>query len=254
MHAIWTGNISFGLVSIPVKLVSAIKTKEEEHFSMFCGTHQVPLHYKRWCEKGEHDVPWDEVMKGMEVGRNKFFLFTKEKLDSLKPSKTETIEIEGFYPHDEVKSYWIDKHYFLLPGASTAQKPYALLYEALLDADQVAVATFVMHERQHVASIQAVEGTNALALTTLHYTDELAAIEDTDEVKKTVKVEAGELALAKDIIAKHAKKHLTLAKFKDHFADKLAKLAHGKKVSVEAEPERPEHKSLMDALKASVEQ
>ena len=252
MHAIWTGNISFGLVSIPVKLVSAIKTQEKEHFSLFCNEHQVPVHYKRWCEKGEHDVPWDEVMKGMEVRHNKFYLFTKEKLDSLKPHKTETIEIEGFYPHEEIRTYWIDKHYFLLPGATTAAKPYHLFYEALLDTEQVALARFVMHEREHLAAIKAVDGSRALFLTTLHYVDEIASLEGADEIRKPIKLEPGELALAKEIIEKHAKKHIELNRYKDHFAEKLEHLAHGKKVQVEAEPERPVHKSLMDALKASV--
>ncbi len=252
MHAIWTGNISFGLVSIPVKLVSATRSEEREHFSLFCAEHQVPVHYQRWCAKGEHTVAWDQVLKGMEVGHNKYYLFTKEKLASLKPSKTETIEIEGFYPHGEVKTAWIDKHYYLLPGSSTARKPYALLFEALQDTEQVALATFVMHERQHVSAIQALPESKGLQLTTLHYAEELAEVDDAEELKDRPAVAAGELALAKEIIAKRAKKHIDLSHYKDGFSEKLDHLAHGKKVAVEPEPKRPEHASLMDALRESV--
>ncbi len=252
MHAIWTGNISFGLVSIPVKLVSATRPEEREHFSLFCAEHQVPVHYQRWCAKGEHAVAWDQVMKGMEVGHNKYYLFTKEKLDSLKPSKTDTIEIEGFYPQTEIRTYWIDKSYILLPGAPTARKPYRLLYEALSDTGKVGMATFVMHERQHVAALQAVEGSRALFLTTLHYANEIASLKDAEELRESVEVDSGELALAKELIAKHAKKHIELTDYKDTFAEKLDHLAHGKSVAVEPEPKRPEHASLMDALRESI--
>ncbi len=248
MHAIWTGNIAFGLVSIPVKLVSALKAKEEEHFSLFCGKHQVPLHYKRWCEKGEHDVPWDEVVKGMEVTSGKYFLFTKEKIASLKPSTTDELEIEEFVPASEFDPLYVDSQYFLLPTGKH-DKAFFLFQEALGDTKKLAVARFVLREREHLAVI----GTYGygLLLRTLHYIDEVRDLSRSDELRDRPKLANDELELAKGIIQKHSRKELEIDRFKDTFADKLKKLAHGHAVKVQP-VERPHHESLMDALKASV--
>lgn len=248
MHAIWTGNISFGLVSIPVKLVAAIESKEEEHFSLFCAEHRVPVHYKRWCEKGEHDVPWDEVVKGMEVASGKYFLFTKEKIDSLKPSTTDELSIEEFVSADQLDPLYIEKQYYLMP-AGTHDKAYFLFQEALQETEKVAVARFVLREREHIAVI-GVHG-HGLLLTTLHYIDEVRETARSDELRNRPKLDAEELKLAKGIIDKHTRKTLDIDRFKDDFTDKLKKLAHGKSVKVE-KVELPKHESLMDALKASV--
>ena len=248
MHAIWTGNISFGLVSIPVKLVAAIESKEEEHFSLFCAEHHIPVHYKRWCEKGEHDVTWNEVVKGMEVSSGKYFLFTKEKIDSLKPSTTDELSIEEFVPADQFDPLYMESQYYLLPGGKH-DKAFFLFQAALEETQKLAVARFVLREREHVALI-GVYG-HGLLLRTLRYVDEVRDISRSDEIRSRPKLEHEELELAKGIIEKHSRKSLEIDRFKDDFADKLKKLAHGKSVKVE-KVELPKHESLMDALKASV--
>src|SRR3989344_1836537 len=93
MRTVWSGSIAFGLVTIPIKLYSAISSKTG-HFRLLHSKHPAPIRYKRVCEKCQKEVPWEEVEKGVEVAKNKFVMLTQEEIKKIRPGKTDTIDIK----------------------------------------------------------------------------------------------------------------------------------------------------------------
>lgn len=225
MKAIWSGSISFGLLNIPITLHSAI-VEHKFGFRLLCGTCHTPLKNIRWCEHCEKEVMWDDTVKGFKQGRDSFFIMTHEAIDKLKPEKMDTIEIKEFVDRDEIEILYIQNHYYLKP-VKEKDKAFYLFAQALAKSNKVAIAKFVMREKEYVAAISFYK--NMLLLNTLHYEYEIRAIELKET--KAIKPTKEELDLALLLINKFTHKKFDLSKYKDTFVEKLKKaIKSGKQI------------------------
>jgi Ku protein len=166
---LWTGSISFGLVNIPIKLVSATESHRVAFHEFEEGSgHRV--RNKRVAEGSGREVPWEKIQKGFEVAKDRFVVLTDEELAAAAPERTHTIEIEHFVPLGEIDPASFDQAYFAAPDGAAADKAYVLLRDAMRDAGRVAVGRFVMRTKEYVACIRPLG--QALALQTLFFAGE----------------------------------------------------------------------------------
>jgi DNA end-binding protein Ku len=253
MKAIWSGSLSFGLVNIPIKLYSAIERRPVT-FHLLHGKDQSPIEYRRWCSKGGHEVPWNEVVKGVDIGEGKYYVFTKNELASLKPKKSDIFEVTEFVDGGGIGRVLTDQHYYLGPEKS-GLKAFFLLRETLRRTGKVAIGTFVMREREYAAAIEPFGP--AMMLTTLNFEDEVRSIEEMEGLKDAPILKKTELELAEQLIGKMTEKRLDISKFHDTYLEKLKEalekrdLEHLVAVAEEVKPTTEEN--LIDALKASLE-
>jgi DNA end-binding protein Ku len=249
MKAVFEGSISFGLVSIPIKLYSAVEPKMIS-FKLLCEKCKTPLKYKRFCPKCKKEVEWSEVVKGLKVAKDKYFVLTKEELHNIMPEKTKLIEIKQFVNAMEVDPIYYDKYYYAVPQ-NEMDKAYFLFHEILSLTGKAAVATFVMHEKERICLISAYK--RGLLLTTLNYAYEIRDI-DAIVPEAKPKLSSQEKMLAKKII-EQLESEFDINAWKDTFAEELKKLIKAKlegKEIVMKEKEKPKAKTLLEALKASV--
>jgi DNA end-binding protein Ku len=246
MKAVWQGSLAFGLVNVPVKLYSAINPKEFS-FRILCKDCNTPLKYKRWCPSCKKEVLWENVVKGIEVSKNVIVPLPKEKLQKLKPEKSDVIEILEFVDQHAVDPIYFNKHYYISP-AKAKEKAYFLLKEVLQSTAKGAVGKFIMREKEHVCYIESYK--SGLILTTLNYAYEIRNISQIPELKQAPKLKKEEEELAKELINKYYKSKFDITQFKDTFSEKIIDLVKGKKPKIIAK--KPKSKSLMQALKSSV--
>ncbi len=173
-HAIWTGTISFSLVAIPVQVVKAVepgrvsfRTLHRKDFS--------PLARRMFCPKEQVPVPPEEIIRGYEIGPDRYIAVTDEELEAVAPERSRTIEIAEFVALPEIDPIYFDLPYYLVP-ARGGEKSYRLLVEILARSHKAGLAKFVLHEREYFVAIYSAGG--ALALITLHYNDEILAAAD----------------------------------------------------------------------------
>jgi DNA end-binding protein Ku len=191
-QGIWSGTISFSLVAIPVRLVKSVEPGRVS-FHLLHNRDYSPLERKMFCPEEEKIVPPDEIVRGYEIQPGKHILVTGEELESVSPDRSRTIEITEFIDIREVDPIYYDHPYFLVP-LKGGEKSYSLLVESMRRTNKAGLAKFVLDEREYVVLI--VSRDNALAMSTLHYSDEilpmaLVAAEASDEeiniVKKSIK-------------------------------------------------------------------
>jgi DNA end-binding protein Ku len=244
MRAIWKGTISFGMVSIPVKLYTATRDKAVD-FRMLCGECRTPLHYKKYCPKCEEEVR--EIQRGFEVEKGKFVVLTEEDFKKIPLKTTKTMDIKGFVDPGEIDVLFYNKFYYTVP-VEGGEKAYFLLKEAMASMNKIAVGKIIMRNKEYLAILKA-HG-EGLILATLHYPEEIRK----EEGLERVKLEPEELKLAEELIGMMATRFRP-EEFRDEYRDALMKIItaklEGKKV--EKIPEVEVTKDLMNALKASIE-
>ncbi len=168
-RAIWSGSISFGLVSIPVKLHSAVRRKNVR-FNQLDRVSGQRVRQKRVAGDDGHEVPYDDIVKGYELPSGEYVIVTDEEMAALDPEAVRTIDISEFVDLAEIDPIFYDSPYFLAPDATTA-KPYRLLAEAMEQSQKVGIARFVMRTKQYLAAVRPQDG--RLLLSTMVYADEL---------------------------------------------------------------------------------
>lgn len=196
-RSIWKGNISFGLVNIPVGLYTAEATREEIHFRLLDRRNMTPIHYKRVNEKNGREVPWEETVKGYEVEEGHYVVLSDEDLKRANPEATQTIEILEFVDADEISLPFYDKPYYLAP-VGKAGKGYALLRETLRRTNKVGIAKVVIRTRQYLSAV-IVEG-DALVLELLRFPNELRGTDELDLPKGKEGVTDKELQMAERLV------------------------------------------------------
>ena len=191
----WSGTISFGLVAIPVRLVTATEPGRVS-FHLLHNKDYSPLRRKMFCPKEETTVPPDEIIRGYETVPDQYVLMTDEELESVSPERSRTIEIVEFIDMKEVDPIYYDHPYYLVPSKG-GEKAYRLLAKVLQQTNKAGLAKFVLAEREYLVAVKSEEG--ALALITLHYSDETVsdggispkkekiAAEEENRIKKSVK-------------------------------------------------------------------
>ncbi len=168
-RAIWSGAISFGLVNIPVKLYSAVQRKTVR-FHQLDQEDNGRIQQKRVNPRTGEEVPYEKLVKGYEIGPDRYVVITPEELDSLAPEKTRTIDIEGFVDLHEIDPIFYDHPYYLVP-ATGAQKPYQLLLDAMESSGKVAIARVVIRSKESLVAIRPRDG--VLAMETMLFADEV---------------------------------------------------------------------------------
>ncbi len=257
MKSIWSGTISFGLVQIPVQLLSAIQA----HRFGFKVLHKVcntPLSYERWCPHCNKKVDWDDTVKGLPTGEGSYYVFSQEDIKELKPERTDTIDIISFVARDLVPDIYLDSHFYMAPDRKGA-KPFSLFLEALADTGLVAIGRFVMRDKDYMCLIEPYE--QGLLLTTLNYEYEIRPTTEIEALKKLPKVTKDEVGLAKQLIKQMTKKKFDISKYKDTFIEQLKKELKSKKRTAPKGakktrlkvPEKPKKPDLITALKGSLQ-
>jgi len=252
-RAIWTGAISFGLVHVPVRLVTAVREEKVDFHMLQEGTGQR-IHYLNVNDDGEQ-VPREEIVKGYELDTGDYVVVEPEELDALAPEKSETIEIERFVALEEIDPIYYDRPYYLLPEEK-AEKPYALLLRALEKSGSVGIARFVMHQREHLTALRSLNG--VLCLVMMRFAEDVVPTEELGLDLKGVSVKDAELKVAVQLIEAMSGEFDPTeytSEYRDRVRALLQAKAEGKEV-VRPEPrEEPvEVENLVEALKESLKQ
>ena len=174
LHVIWSGTVSFSLVAIPVQVVRAVEPGRVS-FRMLHSKDYSPLTRSLFCPKEERIVPPDEIIRGYEIGPDRYLLITDEELESVSPERSRTIEIVEFIDMKEVDPIYYDHPYYLVPSKG-GEKSYRLLAEVMRRTNKAGLAKFVLGEREYLVAVKSTEG--ALVLITLHYREEILPDED----------------------------------------------------------------------------
>lgn len=252
MRSLWNGAITFGLISIPVRLYTAV----EEKGLRFHQIHEPDsgrIRYKRVCSVDNEEVPLDEIVKGYEYERDRYVIFTDEELERLPADSVRAVDVISFVPLDEIDPIYFQKSYYLAPEP-TGVKAYKLLAQALTESGRVGIAKITLREKEHLATLRLRDG--IFVLETMFWPDEIREA-DFKEVNKTVEIRPQELAMAKTLI-ENLTDHFTPESFVDSYRQRLEEAAEakiaGQEVAVAASPSEPTQiLDLMEALRASVE-
>ncbi|MFW5746938.1 MAG: Ku protein, partial [Nanoarchaeota archaeon] len=213
-----------------------------------------PIQYKRINPDTGKEVPWDDVVKGLEVKKGTFYILTQEELEELRPDKTQYIDVQEFVDVGQVDPLYYHKHYYLAPQ-DTDEKPYILFREVLQAGARAAVGRFVMREKEYTCIIRAYQ--QGMLLTTLNYAYEVRPIEDIEELKEqNVKLSAQERSLAKDLVEKLFADEFDISQFKDTFVEEVQKAikkkSKGEVVTTKGKKKEEKRQELVSALKASL--
>ncbi len=255
-RSIWTGAISFGLVTVPVKMYSAVNRKTVRFHQLSSKT-GVRIAQKRVDPQSGDEVPYEDIVKGYELSPDRYVVIEPAELDTLQPKKTKTIEIEDFVELSQIDPIFYDHPYYLAPGPGGA-KPYRLLLEAMAETEKVAIARVVIRSKEQLVAIRAMG--DVLEMATMLFADEVSPPERLDELPdpKEVKTTKREVEVAKQLIGSLAgdfqpdKYHDT---YREDVLALIERKAAGKEIAVqpEAEEEQAPAPDLMSALKASLE-
>ncbi|MGW4399374.1 non-homologous end joining protein Ku [Amycolatopsis nivea] len=253
MRPVWQGALSFGLVNVPVRMYKAVED-HAVHFTQFQRGTQDRIRYRRVNERTGDEVPYDDIVRGREVGDDEYVLVEQEELDEIAPGRSRSLEVESFVDLEEVDPLFFDRAYWLAPAKEEAQRPYVLLLDALSSRDKAAVAKFVFHGREHLALARAGDG--VIVLNTLHYAAEVRNADDVPQLPAKAKTNQKELDLAVKLIDAMTEPWKP-DEFRDTYRERVEELIEAKRagntVTPAAEPEQPTKVvDLMEALAKSV--
>jgi DNA end-binding protein Ku len=248
----WKGAISFGLVSIPVRVFPATEEKSVRFNQLHANDHGR-IKYQRVCAKDGEEVPYQEIVRGYEYEKDRYVVLEEEELDSIPVESSRTIDINEFVDVTEIDPIYFQKTYYLIPEEAGV-KAYALLREALVGNSKVGIAKVSFREKEHLATIRASD--NIIVLETMFWPDEIrkAAFEELD---KDVKVRPQEVEMARSLI-ENLSGEWDPDQYRDEYREALLELIEkkvaGEEIEYVAPPEEaPKVVDLMDALRASVE-
>jgi DNA end-binding protein Ku len=255
-RSIWTGAISFGLVTVPVKLYSALNRKTVR-FHQLSGKTGVRVVQKRVDPQTGDEVPYEEIVKGYEIAPDRYVVIEPGELEALEPKKTRTIEIEDFVELAQIDPIYYEHPYYLAPGPGGA-KPYRLLLEAMQETGRVAIARVVIRSKEALVAVRPMG--DVLELATMLFADEILPPERIEDMPDPaeVKTTKRELDIAKQLIDSLAGA-FEPAKYHDTYREQVLALierkAQGEEIAVQppAEEVSAPAPDLMSALKASLE-
>lgn len=250
---IWSGAISFGLVSIPVKLYNAV-SKKSVSFNQLDERTGSRIKLKKVSAADGSDVPDEHIVKAFEISKDRYIQVDPDELEPFIPVANKSIELEEFVDLDQIDPLYFDSPYYLAPDK--VAKPYALLAKAMTSANKVGIARFTMRNKQYVAAIRAVEG--HLVLSTMVYADEVVSPASIDELRDVESVELNkrEMTMAEALV-ESLSAEFEPAKYKDAYREQVLDLIERKAGgevfdAPAAVTAAPQVVDLMAALEASV--
>jgi DNA end-binding protein Ku len=252
-RSIWRGAISFGLVNVPVKLYSAV-SKKTVRFNQLHDADGERIQQKRVCSKDGEEVPFEHIVKGYELGPDRYVVISPEELEALDPKKTRTIDIEDFVDLDEIDPLFYEHPYYLAPDTGAA-KAYKLLLAALEQTNKVAIARVVIRSKEYLTAIRPSNG--VLTMETMLFADEIVPSEQLDDLPdEDVRATDREVAMARQLIESLASE-FDPTKYRDEYRERVLDLierkAEGQEIVIQTAPEEPAKvPDLMAALEASL--
>ena len=251
-HALGSATISFGLVSVPIKLFSTSESKSTVSFNWLhtkCGSR---LKQQYWCPKEEVVVTKDEMIKGYEFSKGQYVTFAPEELKALDEKATNSIDISEFVPLAAVDRIYLERAYFLGPDKG-GERAYRLLLEALKETGRAALGQYAVRGQQYLSLIRPMD--DHLVMEQLHYADELKSAAEVPTAD--TKVKPAELNLAKQLIEQTSTEEFRPEQYKDTVRDRVLEAIQSKvegKDITEEPAEAPQAKiiDIMEALKASL--
>lgn len=258
-RSIWTGAISFGLVTVPVKLYSAVNRKSVR-FNQLNQKTGSRINQKRVDASTGEEVAYEDLVKGYELSPDRYVIIEPGELEAVEPKKTKTIEIEDFVDLDEIDPIFYDHPYYLAPAAGGA-KPYRLLLEAMRETNKVAIAKVVIRQKESLVAIRPMgEGDDeVLGMATMLFADEVIDPARLDDLPSAEDIETSdrELDIAKQLVESLAgdfepdKYHDT---YREAVLEMIEKKAAGEEIAIQPEAEEAAPvPDLMSALKASLD-
>jgi DNA end-binding protein Ku len=252
-RAVWSGVVSFGLVSVPVALYSATEEHTPSFHQYVKGTRDR-IRYQRVSEKTGKEVDYDDIVKGTKVGR-KLVTLDQDELDSVAPGRSRSRDVATFVDRDDVDPLLFNKTYWLGPGTKESAKTYALLRDAMAAEDKVAIGMFVMRGRQYLVCIRP-DGTT-LALETMFFADEVRDPKtEIDNLPGRTRSGTNEMKMARQLISSMSGP-FRAGDYRDTYTDAVDKLLKAKAKNQKIEPvddapDATEVTDLMEALRESV--
>ena len=253
MHTMWKGTISFGLVNIPVKMHAATENKDVKLRQLHKEC-QTPIKYEKVCPVCERKVEEEEIVKAYEYTKNKFVMLEEDDLKSIqKEQGDKAVEIIDFVKLEEIDPIYFDKSYYLSPNEG-GSKAYSLLRTALEETGKIGVAKMMIRSKERLAVIRFYE--NTLVVETIHYPDEVRAVQDVPNVPEQAEVVKKELDTAKMLIDQLTTE-FDPSKYTDEYRTALLSIIEDRKAentaTVSGKKEPSNVTNLMDALQASLE-
>lgn len=257
-HQIWSGSISFGLVSIPIKLFPATEGKQFS-FNQLCPKgHRIK--YKRWCPMEEKEIPYSDIKKGYQLQKDNYLVIEPEDLQKIKLKTTKSIDIKEFVSSDELDPILVEKSYYVAPDTKKGNdKAYSLLVKVLSDTKKIAIGKIILRDKENVVALRPYQ--RGMVMHILKYLDEIRPTDEIPEIteaaKQRTKLDPEELTLAKMLVDKFSSKELDLSEYSDTYAKELEKLieakSKGKPFITKPEPKQKAKPDLLEALKASMQ-
>ena len=248
---IWTGNLTIGLVNVPIKVYPMIYNRGVS-FRFLHKTDGHPLKYQKVCTKDEKIIPWEEVAKGYEIAKNEYVVFGKEELDAMKPESDKRIRLDKFIDYFSVDPIYFDKSYALVPDKSN--EAYSLLLATLERMGKAGVGRITMRTKEYPALVHAYNG--GIVLTTLRYSYDVLDPQNFEELRNLKDPKKTELDLAVKII-KYLAGEFDIIEYEDRYKQKVEELVkkklEGETVIVEKRVEE-EARGLMVALRDTLKQ
>jgi DNA end-binding protein Ku len=253
-RSIWSGSLSFGLVNVPVQMLSATRDMQIR-FHQLDSKDNTPIEVHRFCSKEDVEVPYDEIVAGYEIEKDEYVMLTDEELSAAQPEKTKTIDIDEFVEIEDVDPIYYDHPYFLVPtGGEGASRAYELLREVMEREGRVALGRFVLRNREYLAAIRPRGG--RLTLTTMVFADELRPTDAVRDLVGDAKAPKKEVDAAVELIEAMSA-DWDPSKYEDRHRKRLRKVIEAKGEGQKIEPvddgEAPsEVPDLMAALEATL--
>lgn len=255
MRGIWTGSISFGLVNVGVKALTAVRD-HEVRFNQIERDTGSRIGYQKVSKETGQPVEAGDIVMGYELSKNQYVTFEKSEIDELKPESSRVIEISDFVELADIDPIYFNNTYWLAPTDEAATRSYSLLVEAMKQSGRAAIGSVVMRNKEYLAAIRVTE--NALAMSTMRFADEVVHAADIPDIPSSL-TEPGkkELALASQIVEALAE-DWDPEQYHDTYTQELRDLIERKSEGelVTASEESPAQSAkivdLMEALQASV--
>jgi DNA end-binding protein Ku len=253
-RALWKGSISFGLVSIPIELHTAVRDHRPK-FRMLHAKDKSPVKFERICVRDGHAVAWADLVKGYEYAKGHFVVITKEDFQAAAVEKTRTVAIIDFVKADEIDDRFFETPYYLVP-AKGGERAYALLREAMRESGRIGIAKFILRDAQHLAAVEVIE--QAIVLSVMRFADELVDTKPFD-FPSAQGVRKAELDMAKALVNSLAAEW-DPAKYTDEYRANLMRIIQGKlkgkevRLEAPAEPRQAAVVDLMERLRQSLDQ
>jgi DNA end-binding protein Ku len=251
MRPIWKGHLTFGLVTIPIKLYTATDPKDIR-FRLLHKSCMTPIQNKRYCPHHDEIVEWNDVVRAYEYAKGKFVPMTDEELENVPLDTAGTVSVSAFVDLAEIDPIYYERSYYLAPDEG-GQKAFRLLHDTLEESTKIAVGKVVIREKEHLVSVRPYNG--AMVMSTLLYADEVRSADDIPEFPVQAKVHPNEKKMALQLVEGMAA-GFDPAQYQDEYREALQKVINAK---IEGEPvavpERKEEKvvDLMEALRRSLQ-